>query len=228
MLTAELTLEEKAAQLGSVWLTDSADDFAPKLEGGVEARVDPFEGGLGQLTRVFGSEPVTVAEGVRRLRELQERVVAGNRFGIPAIAHEECLTGLAAYGATAFPTPLARAATFDEELVHRMAEAIGSDMRALGIHQGLAPVVDVVKDYRWGRVEETLGEDPTSFRNWVQRTLPDWRARGSFRRLNTSPATQHPAVPATTGPSAWVRASSLTPYYRHLRPRCAKEVPAVS
>jgi beta-xylosidase len=160
LLTAELTLEEKAAQLGSVWLTESADDFAPKLEGGPETPVDPFDGGLGQLTRVFGTEPVTVGEGVRRLRELQERVVASNRLGIPAIAHEECLTGLAAYGATAFPTPLAWAATFDEDLIGEMAEAIGSDMRALGIHQGLAPVVDVVKDYRWGRVEETLGEDP--------------------------------------------------------------------
>lgn len=160
LLTAELTLEEKAAQLGSVWLTDSADDFAPKLEDGPKTAADPFECGLGQLTRVFGTEPVTVAEGVRRLRELQEHVVASSRLGIPAIAHEECLTGLAAYGATAFPTPLAWAATFDEELVRQMAEAIGSDMRALGIHQGLAPVVDVVKDYRWGRVEETLGEDP--------------------------------------------------------------------
>jgi beta-xylosidase len=160
LLTAELTLDEKAAQLGSVWLTDSADDFAPKLEDGPGTASDPFEGGLGQLTRVFGTEPVTVAEGVRRLRELQERVIASSRLGIPAIAHEECLTGLAAYGATAFPTPLAWAATFDEELIRQMAEAIGSDMRALGIHQGLAPVVDVVKDYRWGRVEETLGEDP--------------------------------------------------------------------
>jgi beta-glucosidase-like glycosyl hydrolase len=160
LLTVELTLEEKAAQLGSVWQTDSADDFAPKLQDGPGKAADPFEGGLGQLTRVFGTEPVTVAEGVRRLRELQERVVASSRLGIPAIAHEECLTGLAAYGATAFPTPLAWAATFDEELVRQMAEAIGSDMRALGIHQGLAPVVDVVKDYRWGRVEETLGEDP--------------------------------------------------------------------
>lgn len=160
LLTAELTLEEKAAQLGSLWLTDSAGDFAPKLEDGPEPTLDPIEGGLGQLTRVFGTEPVTVGEGVRRLRELQERVVASNRHGIPAIAHEECLTGLAAYGATAFPTPLAWAATFDEDLVRKMAGAIGSDMRSLGIHQGLAPVVDVVKDYRWGRVEETLGEDP--------------------------------------------------------------------
>ena len=86
--------------------------------------------------------------------------MASQRLGIPAIAHEECLTGLAAYGATAFPTPLAWAATFDEALVEQMARAIGEDMRAIGVHQGLAPVVDVVKDYRWGRVEETLGEDP--------------------------------------------------------------------
>ncbi|GAA3288709.1 beta-glucosidase [Arthrobacter citreus] len=160
LLTAELTLEEKAAQLGSLWLTDAAGDFAPKLEHGPGSAVDPIGNGLGQLTRVFGTEPVTVAEGVRRLRELQERVAASNRLGIPAIAHEECLTGLAAYGATAFPTPLAWAATFDEDLIRAMAEAIGSDMRSLGIHQGLAPVVDVVKDYRWGRVEETFGEDP--------------------------------------------------------------------
>ena len=161
LLLAELSLEEKAAQLGSIWQTESADDFAPKLDGDALATpVDPFADGLGQLTRVFGTEPVTVAEGVRRLRELQDRVVASNRLGIPAIAHEECLTGLAAFGATAFPTPLAWAATFDENLVAEMARAIGSDMRAIGIHQGLAPVVDVVRDYRWGRVEETLGEDP--------------------------------------------------------------------
>jgi beta-glucosidase-like glycosyl hydrolase len=160
-LVAELTLEEKAAQLGSVWLTDAADDFAPRLEGGLGSEaVDPFAHGLGQLTRVFGTEPVTVPDGVRRLRELQQRVVDGHRLGIPALVHEECLTGLAAFGATAFPTPLAWAATFDERLVHEMALAIGSDMRALGVHQGLAPVLDVVRDYRWGRVEETLGEDP--------------------------------------------------------------------
>lgn len=159
LLTHALTLEEKVAQLGSVWLTDAADDFAPTLEAGPRAAADVTDG-LGQLTRVFGSEPVTVTEGVRRLRELQQRVMASQRHGIPAIAHEECLTGLAAYGATAFPTPLAWAATFDEALVEQMARAIGEDLRAIGVHQGLAPVVDVVKDYRWGRVEETLGEDP--------------------------------------------------------------------
>ncbi|MBW9121097.1 glycoside hydrolase family 3 C-terminal domain-containing protein [Microbacterium trichothecenolyticum] len=161
-LVDELTLEEKVAQLGSVWLTDAADAFAPKLEGDADAAEagDPFAHGLGQLTRVFGTAPVTVPEGVTRLRELQRKVMAQQRLGIPALVHEECLTGLAAFGATAFPTPLAWAASFDEDLVREMARAIGEDMRAIGVHQGLAPVLDVVRDYRWGRVEETLGEDP--------------------------------------------------------------------
>ncbi|WP_285025530.1 glycoside hydrolase family 3 N-terminal domain-containing protein [Plantibacter sp. ME-Dv--P-122b] len=165
-LLDEMTLEEKVGQLGSIWFTDAAGDFAPSVEGSDDSAspasptTGDFTGGLGQLTRIFGTEPVTVAEGVDRLRERQRQVVAGNRFGIPAIAHEECLTGFAAYGATAFPTPLAWAASFDEDLVERMAEAIGDDLRSVGVHQGLAPVLDVVRDYRWGRVEETLGEDP--------------------------------------------------------------------
>jgi beta-xylosidase len=168
-LLEAMTLEEKVAQLGSVWFTDSGGDFAPSVDAtettaAAETVSSPtdtdFVGGLGQLTRIFGTEPVTGPDGVRRLRELQQQVADGNRFGIPAIAHEECLTGFAAYGATAFPTPLAWAATFDEGLVERMAESIGDDLRSVGVHQGLAPVLDVVRDYRWGRVEETLGEDP--------------------------------------------------------------------
>src|SRR5690606_5397813 len=74
--------------------------------------------------------------------------------------HEECLTGFTAYGATVYPAAIAWAATFDPDLVARMATAIGRDMRSVGVHQGLAPVLDVVRDYRWGRVEETMGEDP--------------------------------------------------------------------
>ena len=74
--------------------------------------------------------------------------------------HEECLTGFTAYGATVYPAAIAWGATFDPDLVERMAAAIGRDMAALGVHQGLSPVLDVVRDYRWGRVEETMGEDP--------------------------------------------------------------------
>lgn len=83
-----------------------------------------------------------------------------SRFGIPAMAHDECLTGFTAYGATIYPTSLGMAATFDPALIRRVGEAIGSDMAEAGVHQGLAPVVDVIRDYRWGRCEETFGEDP--------------------------------------------------------------------
>lgn len=157
-LLAAMTLEEKVAQLGSLWFgRDGAVSAAESAPDDVDELV---RGGVGHLSRVFGTAPVTVAEGVERLRDLQERVVAGNRFGIPAIVHEECLTGFATYGATAYPAPLECAATFDVALVREMASAIGRDLRAVGVHQGLSPVLDVVRDYRWGRAEETLGEDP--------------------------------------------------------------------
>ena len=170
-LLAEMTLEEKIAQLGSVWMQPANEpgdgpNVAPLQDAFMPPGADPVEpgdrfvNGVGHLTRVFGTAPVSPAEGVERLRSLQERVIAENRLGIPAIAHEECLTGFATYGATAYPTPLAWAATFDPDLVRRMGRAIGDDMRSVGVHQGLAPVLDVVRDYRWGRVEETLGEDP--------------------------------------------------------------------
>jgi beta-xylosidase len=116
--------------------------------------------GLGQLTRPFGTVPVDPALGALSLARTQARIAATNRFGIPALAHDECLAGFAAWSATAYPVPLSWGATFDPDTVRRMAAAIGGDMRAVGVHQGLAPVLDVVRDARWGRVEETIGEDP--------------------------------------------------------------------
>lgn len=128
--------------------------------GGTVALEDAAVHGLGQLTRVYGSRPVSVAEGAAEVVRQQHVVLERSALGVPAIVHEECLTGFTAYGATVYPAAIAWAATFDPELVERMAAAIGHDMAALGIHQGLSPVMDVVRDYRWGRVEETMGEDP--------------------------------------------------------------------
>ncbi|MTD52872.1 beta-xylosidase/alpha-l-arabinosidase [Amycolatopsis pithecellobii] len=164
-LRAEMTLEEKMAQLGSVWPgnTDVNGNVAPMQD--VFARGGlPFEqvrkDGIGHLTRVFGTAPVTAEEGAARVFALQNEIVNETRLGVPAIVHEECLTGFTTLGATVYPTALAWAATFDPGLVERMSAAIAEDMRAVGVHQGLSPVLDVVRDYRWGRVEETLGEDP--------------------------------------------------------------------
>src|SRR3954453_10068515 len=164
LLLGEMTLDERIAELGSVWVGAeiSSGNVAPMQEAFADP-VPPEEAsahGLGHFTRPLGTAPVDPVEGARRLAELQEELVARTRLGVPAIAHEECLTGLAAVGATVYPTSLACAATFDPEAVERMARAIGESMRAVGVHQGLSPVLDVVRDYRWGRVEETLGEDP--------------------------------------------------------------------
>ncbi|GGO27265.1 glycosyl hydrolase [Microbispora rosea subsp. aerata] len=174
-LLAEMTLEEKVAQLGSRWFgndmqapeeaePDTAHNVAPMQDVFAASGTVPLEesvrDGLGHLTRVFGSVPVTAAEGAAEVVRLQREVVKHSRLGIPALVHEECLTGFTTYGATVYPAAIAWGATFDPELVERMAAAIGRDMRAVGAHQGLSPVLDVVRDYRWGRVEETMGEDP--------------------------------------------------------------------
>lgn len=160
-----MNLEEKVAQLYAVWVGVDPDsqDVAPHQHELADTSVEFAElvrSGLGQLTRPLGTAPVAPAEGVKILARLQQDVVAANRFGIPALVHEECLTGFMTRGATIYPTPLAWGATFDPVLVERMAAQIGDAIRAVGGHQGLAPVLDVTLDARWGRTEETIGEDP--------------------------------------------------------------------
>ncbi|MYR96015.1 glycosyl hydrolase [Streptomyces sp. SID4937] len=163
-LIAAMTLQEKVSQLVGVWVgaSDEGGEVAPFQHDMEEAVVldDLLPHGLGQLTRPFGTAPVDPAVGALSLSRTQERIAGANRFGIPALAHEECLAGFATWGATAYPVPLSWGATFHPELVREMAAAIGRDMRSVGVHQGLAPVLDVVRDARWGRVEETIGEDP--------------------------------------------------------------------
>ncbi|MDQ0770364.1 beta-xylosidase [Pseudarthrobacter defluvii] len=164
-LVQQMTLEEKLAQLVGVWVNASTDgdSVAPlqnEMAGDGRSWEDVIASGLGQITRMYGTVPLEPLEGARRLAAAQKQIMAASRFSIPAQVHEECLAGLAAWKATAFPVPLAWGATFNPTLVRRMAGLIGDQMRALGVHQGLAPVLDVVRDLRWGRVEETIGEDP--------------------------------------------------------------------
>ncbi len=161
-LVAELSLDEKLAQIVGFWEGEEGDSVAP-LQGELASTGkldDAMKHGLGQLTRVYGTNPVDPDERAAYLWQRQRTLVNDTRPGIPALVHEECLTGLAAWKAATFPTPLAWGATFDHSLVERMGALIGSSMRDLGIHQGLAPVLDVVRDVRWGRVEECISEDP--------------------------------------------------------------------
>ncbi len=166
-LLDRMTLREKLAQLVGLWVRSEAggDEVAPLQDAMLgEDGEPPFEhvarDGLGHLTRVFGTSPVEPAAGRRALRDAQRFLVGQTRLGIPAIVHEESLTGLVAWKATTFPAPPAWGAAFHPELVREMAAAIGETMAGLGVHQGLSPVLDVVRDARWGRVEECIGEDP--------------------------------------------------------------------
>ncbi|MBT8227255.1 MAG: glycosyl hydrolase [Dactylosporangium sp.] len=164
-LLARMTIEEKIAQLSGAWVgaADGEEDVAPHQHDLSDAQLDwdsLIRDGLGQLTRPFGTAPIDPAEGMRALARMQLEVMGANRFGIPAQVHEECLAGFTTWHATIFPTPLAWGASFDAQLVERAARWIGTSMRSVGVHQGLSPVLDVVRDPRWGRTEESIGEDP--------------------------------------------------------------------
>jgi len=161
-LLGRMTIEEKIGQIVGFWDKGDGESVAP-LQGEFAEPTGLAEfsrHGLGHLTRPYGTRPVDGAERAAWLWDFQRSLVRGTRLGIPALVHEEVLTGLSAWRAATFPTPLAWGAAFDPELVEQMAATIGGSMRTLGVHQGLAPVLDVVRDPRWGRVEECIGEDP--------------------------------------------------------------------
>jgi beta-glucosidase-like glycosyl hydrolase len=161
-LLSRMTLDEKLTQLVGFWVDQGGEVVAPLAgEMATSARYeDATREGIGHLTRVYGTRPVDPVERAKWLWAEQRRLQTETRLGIPAIVHEECLTGLAAWQAATFPTPLAWGAAFDPELVEEMGSLIGGSMRELGIHQGLAPVLDVIRDARWGRVDECIAEDP--------------------------------------------------------------------
>jgi beta-glucosidase len=169
-LLARMTLEEKAAQMMCVWqekttkLLDAAGDFDI-----AKARAAFKRGhGLGQVGRPSdaGSVPsdAGVGKNARATAELanaiQKFFIEHSRLGIPVMFHEECLHGHAAIGATSFPQPIGLGATFNPDLVEKLFTMTAEEARVRGAHQALTPVVDVARDARWGRVEETYGEDP--------------------------------------------------------------------
>ena len=163
-LMARMSPEERIAQLHAVWLILSEDgDHRPREDaftGSNDGLERAIRLGVGQVTRPLGTRGIEPAAGVRALNRLQRDIVEGSRHGIPVMAHEECLSGLMARGATLFPSGLSYGATWNPDLVERAARAIGDECVSVGCRQGLAPVLDVLRDARWGRTEEGLAEDP--------------------------------------------------------------------
>ncbi|MDD3338658.1 MAG: glycoside hydrolase family 3 N-terminal domain-containing protein [Lachnospiraceae bacterium] len=155
-LLGRMTLEEKAAQLGSYWVYQLSE--GKHLSGKIAKEY--LKDGLGQVTRISGSSSMKPDEAAAFANEVQHFLVEETRLGIPAIVHEEACAGFNAIGATIFPQALGMASGFEPELNHKIGEAIRKQMRAAGAHHALAPVLDISRDPRWGRIEETYGEDP--------------------------------------------------------------------
>ncbi|NQU07012.1 MAG: glycoside hydrolase family 3 protein, partial [Candidatus Abyssubacteria bacterium] len=152
-LLGQMTLDEKIAQLGAV-------EPIENLSFSEETFMSRIEHGTGQISMIGGHStlgPTGIAELANRL---QKRLIENTRLGVPAIVHEECCSGFMARGATCFPQIIGVASAWSPDLVEEMAAVFRIQMRAVGVHQGLAPVLDVARDPRWGRTEETFGEDP--------------------------------------------------------------------
>ncbi|MCE0495199.1 glycoside hydrolase family 3 N-terminal domain-containing protein [Vibrio salinus] len=165
-LLSRMTLQEKIAQMGAQWLIldKNGNHRERDLEMATEHNKPSFRekvsSGLGQITRPLGTHPVPASQGVAALNELQRYLVEETRLGIPAMPHEECLVGLMAKGATLFPSSLNYGHTWNPDLIESVGKEIAIQLKRVGARQGLAPVLDVSRDVRWGRTEETLGEDP--------------------------------------------------------------------
>jgi beta-glucosidase len=155
-LLQRMTMAEKVAQLGSAWsfeLTDG-DDVS------TEAFDRICRDGLGQVTRISGASSRDAVAAADVANQVQRLLIERTRLGIPAIVHEEICSGVMARGSTAYPQAIGVAATFEPEMNAAIAASIRTQMRMSGAHQGLSPVLDVCRDPRWGRSEETFGEDP--------------------------------------------------------------------
>ena len=162
-LLKRMTLEEKAAQMMCVWQQKA--DTLVNADGEFDldkARAAYKKGyGLGQVGRPSDAGGGKDARAMAELTNaIQKFFIENSRLGIPVIFHEECLHGHAAIGGTSFPQPIALAATFNPLLVESLFTMTAAEARLRGTHQALTPVVDVARDARWGRVEETYGEDP--------------------------------------------------------------------
>jgi beta-glucosidase len=155
-LLSHLTLDEKLAQLGSVWVFQLLENTTFSRHNAERW----LRHGIGQITRIGGASNLDPVASAELANTIQSFLVKNTRLGIPAIVHEECCSGYMALGATVFPQTIGVASTWDPELVEELAAVIRTQLRAVGGHQALAPVLDVARDPRWGRVEETLGEDP--------------------------------------------------------------------
>ena len=156
-LLMQMTLDEKLAQIGSYWMYELQTGGALDMD---RVRVKLGQG-IGQITRVAGASTLDPLSAAKAGNQIQRFLVEETRLGIPAILHEESCSGAMILGGSMYPQMIGLASTFLPELAEAMTQAIRKQLLSIGARQALAPVLDVSRDPRWGRTEETFGEDPT-------------------------------------------------------------------
>jgi len=166
-LLSRMTVDEKVAQTMTIW--QKRNDFLYDSNGifDIEKAKKNLSFGIGEVNRPsenpngsngnMGRNPKQMAEITN---SIQKFFVENTRLGIPVLFHEEALHGLPAKDATSFPQSIALASTWDEDLIKRIFTTVAAEVRSRGAQHVLAPVVDIARDPRWGRFEETYGEDP--------------------------------------------------------------------
>ncbi|NRA30520.1 MAG: glycoside hydrolase family 3 C-terminal domain-containing protein [Parvularculaceae bacterium] len=179
-IIADMTLDEKLAQISCIWMEkakilDENGDFSPeKMKAefphgvgcfarpqdtiGLEVQTERKD--LNDSTVIRRLSARTPSETVKLTNAVQKWMIEETRLGIPTLFHEEGLHGFQARYATSFPQSIALASTFDTELIEEVYSVTAREIRVRGVHHVLSPVVDVARDPRWGRIEETFGEDP--------------------------------------------------------------------
>ncbi len=155
-LLERMTLEEKVAQVCAVSLRDSTAE-EEGLAGKVKAVHEGITNGIGQIENTF--DPRGPRESVEEVNDLQKFLNEKTRLKIPALIGSECAHGHAGYNSTVLPVPLAMASSWNVELIESAFDRVAKEARARGAHEAHTPVLDLGRDPRWGRIEETFGED---------------------------------------------------------------------
>ncbi|RKD89199.1 glycoside hydrolase family 3 N-terminal domain-containing protein [Halopiger aswanensis] len=153
-LLERMTLEEKVAQLGSIPASELLSDGEFDHKQAEEILAE----GTGQITRIGGEGNLSPRDAAE-VANAAQAVLAETRLGIPATPHEECLSGYMGPGGTTFPQSIGLASTWSPDLVEEITTEIRKQLRAIGAVHALSPVLDLARDHRWGRTEETFGED---------------------------------------------------------------------